>query len=640
VVGVDAIQARPRDVGQRPGPGTDEVGSTPPLRASAARWLQRILERHRDLHDGAVATYIPELARVDPDLFGIAIVTVDGTTYEAGDTRHRFTLQSMSKPLVYAAILDALGEEHVRRHIGVEPSGEAFNSITLDRATGIPPNPMVNAGAITAAGLVPGIDDEHATRNLIDAIARFTGRPLEVDEDVYRSERDTGHRNRAIAHLLRSTGALVGDSDMVVERYFRQCAISVDTHDLAVIAATLAAGGHSPLTGMRAASEATVRSVLSVMATCGMYDGAGEWMYTVGLPAKSGVCGGILAVLPGQLGIGVFSPRLDERGNSVRGVAVCRDLSSELGLHLVGAARRSAPRIRRRCDIAGRHSKRRRGPLARALLAEEGARSVVLELQGHLSLLTVEAVSRAASGSSSRPSTLILDLRRVTGFDPLMAPLLADLAVELAGRDGEGLAWSDVGEHGEGVDAVDEVLAQRGLEPLPRFAELDAAIEWAEDMALRRADVDTAPVSVTLADHELLQGMGEAELEALATALDARQWTAGERVVRRGDPAQELFLVARGTLSVSVEADDGRPRRLSTLSAGMTFGEFAFLGTETRTADVVADSDVESWVLTAERFRALTARDPALGLAILERLLRVVGRTARSMTEEIAALAS
>jgi hypothetical protein len=274
------------------------------------------------------------------------------------------------------------------------------------------------------------------------------------------------------------------------------------------------------------------------------------------------------------------------------------------------------------------------------VLAEHGQRSVVLELQGHLSLLTVEAVTRATSGASLDPSTLVLDLRRVTSFDPLMAPLLADIAIELVARGGEGLAWSDVGEHGDGVDAVDRVLADRGLPALPRFSELDAAIEWAEEMALRRADVDTAPESVALAEHEMLQGLGPAELDALSVVLEARDWTAGERVVRRGDPARELFLVCRGTLSVSVEADDGRPRRLSTLSAGMTFGEFAFLGSETRTADVVADSDVDAWVLTVERFRALTACDPALGLAILERLLRIVGRTARGMTEEIAALAS
>ena len=175
---------------------------------------------------------------------------------------------------------------------------------------------------------------------------------------------------------------------------------------------------------------------------------------------------------------------------------------------------------------------------------------------------------------------------------------------------------------------------------LPRFSELDAALEWAEDMALRRAGVDTAPESVALSDHEMLQGMGPGELDALATVLEARHCTAGERVVRRGDLARELFLVTRGTLSVSVEADDGRPRRLSTLSAGMTFGEFAFLGSEVRTADVVADSDVDAWVLTVERFRDLTAHDPALGIAILERLLRIVGRTARTMTDEIAALAS
>ena len=265
-------------------------------------YLARLHARYADLRDGTVATYIPELASADPDAFGIAIATVDGSLYEVGDTRKPFTIQSLSKPLTYALVLESAGETEVHRRIGVEPTGDRFNSISLHPDTGAPLNAMINAGAIAAAGMIGRPDGPGAMGRLHDGYARFAGRSLGFDEDVYRSERETGHRNRAIAHLLRGSAILDEDPDEVVDRYFRQCAVEVDARDLAIIAATLAAGGRNPMTGVRAASPRTVRIVLSVMASCGMYDGAGEWFVGVGLPAKSGVSGGILAVLPGQLG--------------------------------------------------------------------------------------------------------------------------------------------------------------------------------------------------------------------------------------------------------------------------------------------------------------------------------------------------
>jgi glutaminase len=597
-------------------------------------------DRHARVRDGAVATYIPELARMDPEAFGICLVTVDGAIYEAGDSRTPFTLQSLSKPLVYAAALDAHGDAGVRRHIGVEPTGEAFNAITLTPGAGLPFNPMVNAGAIAAAGLVPGGTDQESMATMLAAVSAFAGRALEFNEAVFRSEQETGHRNRAIAHLLRSTGALTGDSDAVVDRYFRQCSISVDTRDLGLIAATLAAGGRHPLTGVRAASESTVRSVLSIMATCGMYDGAGEWMYTVGLPAKSGVCGGIIAVLPGQLGIGVFSPRLDARGNSVRGVAVCRDLSAELGLHLVGSARPSSSPIRRRGDLVVRHSKRLRTEAQRIHLVARGSDAVVLELQGDISFMAAEAIARDVLAGGTPPAALIFDLQRVTRLDPLIAPLLADLALRVRARGGPGVGWADIGGSTAGIEAVDSALKARRQPPLRRFAELDAAFEWCEDELLAELGVDDGLALVALEDHEMAAGLSSEDVARLATMLDTCRWQSRELVVRAGQPARELFLVSSGTLSVSVPLPDGAGhRRLSTLSAGMVFGELAFLGSERRTADVVADTVVEAWVLDADRFARLGEEWPALKAAILENLLRIVARTARRMTDEIALLA-
>src|SRR6185295_11545469 len=222
----------------------------------------------------------------------------------------------------------------VLQKVGVEPTGDAFNSISLEPGTGRPRNPMINAGAIATAGLIGGRADKRINR-LLETFGAYAGRPLTLDEAVFNSENETGHRNRAIGHMLRNFDILTSDPIPVVELYFKQCSISVTCRDLATMAATLANHGINPLTGKQALRGEYVESVLSVMETCGMYDFAGEWVYKVGMPAKSGVAGGVIAVLPGQLGIGVFSPRLDARGNSVRGIRVCEELSRRFDLHLL-----------------------------------------------------------------------------------------------------------------------------------------------------------------------------------------------------------------------------------------------------------------------------------------------------------------
>ena len=308
--------------------------------------LERLHARHAGDDSGEVASYIPELASADPGWFGISMVTADGAVYEVGETRHEFTIQSISKPLTFALALEAIGEEAVRRHVDVEPSGEAFNSITLQPGTGRPLNPMVNAGAIATTALIEPLGFDRPIDRILNEYSAFAGRDLSIDESVFSSENETGHRNRAIAYLLRNSNVVEGEVEEVVETYFQQCSTLVTCKDLAVIAATLASSGVNPVTQERVLRDDTVRNVLSVMASCGMYDSAGDWFYTVGLPAKSGVAGGIIAVLPGQLGIAVYSPPLDVHGNSVRGIKVCEDLSDELHLHVMSPARRPAPPVR------------------------------------------------------------------------------------------------------------------------------------------------------------------------------------------------------------------------------------------------------------------------------------------------------
>ena len=301
-------------------------------------YLDSLHARLASNQDGALANYIPELSKADPSWFSISLVTMDGVVYSTGDSDQKFTIQSISKPFVFATALADRGVELVTSKVGVEPSGDAFNSISLNPKTGAPLNPMINAGAIATASLVSGATPEAQWERIQTSMSAFVGRDLSLDEDVYRSESDTGFRNRAIAWMLKNFGIIDGEPMASLENYFRQCSLLVDCRDLAFMAATLANGGIHPVTGQRALPSEHVERVLSVMATCGMYDFVGSWLYEVGMPAKSGVGGGIIAVLPGRFGIGIFSPLLDPKGNSVRGIEVCRHLSRDFGLHVFNRA--------------------------------------------------------------------------------------------------------------------------------------------------------------------------------------------------------------------------------------------------------------------------------------------------------------
>jgi glutaminase len=307
--------------------------------------LQQVVERFRSLSDGALAQYIPELALADPDLFGIAACGMHGRQFAAGDDEVEFSIQSVSKPFVYALALEDRGLDDVLDRIGAEPSGEAFNAISLEPGTGRPENPMINAGAIATTALVRGRDADERFARILDLMSRCAGRRLVVDERVHASESATGDRNRALAYLMAASGSLEGPVEESVDVYFRQCSVLVTVRDLAMMAATLATGGRNPVTGEQVMTADVARHVLSVMSTCGMYDYSGRWMLQVGLPAKSGVSGAPIAVSPGKFGVGVFSPPLDRRGNSVRGVAALEALSHHLGLHLLHDPLRRFPAL-------------------------------------------------------------------------------------------------------------------------------------------------------------------------------------------------------------------------------------------------------------------------------------------------------
>lgn len=297
--------------------------------------LEEVYERYRDLNEGRVADYIPELAKVDTSLFGISVITCNGEHYSVGDWKHEFTIQSVSKPFVYGMALEDYGREAVIEKVGVEPTGDRFNSIIeLDKNSNRPLNPMVNAGAISTSSLIKGASASHRFNRLLETFSRYTGRKMAADMSVFLSEKTSGHRNRAIAHLMLNFDLLGPNVEETLDLYFQQCSLLVNTKDLASMAATLANQGINPLTGQRALKTEFIRDLLTVMLTCGLYDFAGEFAYRVGMPAKSGVGGGMIAVSPGVAGIGVFSPLLDARGTSVRAIRVCEDLSRMFQLHI------------------------------------------------------------------------------------------------------------------------------------------------------------------------------------------------------------------------------------------------------------------------------------------------------------------
>jgi glutaminase len=600
-------------------------------------YLEQVHARFASLDAGAVATYIPELAKADPRAFGIVVATVDGRVYEVGDSRKAFSMQSITKPLVYGMALEDSGAARVEQTIGVEPSGDAFNSISLEPGSGRPLNPMINAGAIATASLIAGASVQARLQRMLAALSVYAGRALQVDEAVFESERTTGHRNRAIGHMLRNYDVLQEDPEAALELYFKQCSVLADCRDLALIAATLANRGVNPVTGERAVDARYIGSILSLMTTCGMYDFSGEWVYRVGLPAKSGVGGGIIAVLPGQLGIGVYSPPLDSRGNSVRGVKVCEALSAELGLHFLQPPRPSISTVRAHYTLAEMRSKRRRPPAESAVLDRHGRRVAVFELQGDLRFSTIEPVLRAVVDADEGIDYAVLDFKRVTQVDAAATRMLARLVNCCAAR-GQHLVLTRVRRR--------DLLATFGDELYPHCArsvsfqpQLELGLEWCERGLLQRHAAGPAASAINgLAEHRLCEGAEPADIAWLAAHLGQCHYATGSQIVRRGDLADTLFFLMRGEVSVVVALPGGGHKRLATLSAGMGFGESALIGSTLRSADVRADSEVECCTLGIEAFVRLQRERPALALVLMRNLLRSSVETAARLTAEVATL--
>src|ERR1700686_493346 len=587
------------------------AASEPPL----LRFLKACHAEFSAEEGGAVANYIPELGKADPDHFGISLATLDGHVYEVGDSRIPFTIQSMSKPFVFALALDTLGAARVEGAIGVEPSGDPFNSIRLN-ADNRPFNPMVNAGAITCSGLIHEAKGDGAFEYIRQALGRFAGRELGVDEAVYASESATGDRNRAIGYLLRNSSVIKDDVGKVLEVYFRQCSVLVTARDIAIMAATLANRGVNPVTGEQGMTPYAISRTLSVMPSSGMYDYAGEWIYRVGIPAKSGVGGGILAALPARLGLGSYSPKLDSHGNSVRGIKVCEALSLHYDLHMLNRSDDARNSIIADYTIGSSASRRSRRPHEQKILAAHHQEVRIIELVGILTFSNVDYLSRQLA-SRPRPQFIIFDLRRVAAMTGAAARLLTEgfrelaafnVTVVLSGAERSSATWRTVSEWTDGISN------------LRHYFLLDEAIEWAEDQIVYQHGGSIEAIEVTeLSEQPLLAGLSADELELMASLGKVRAYRGGERIIAAAEPATSLFFLRSGVVHVKLPGGI----RLATLTPGMAFGEMALLETP-RSADVEADKSVTVLEVPLSDFERFREQHPRTGEHIMRNLAQLL----------------
>lgn len=579
-------------------------------------------------HDagGEVADYIPELAAADPNRFALCIATVDGHLYTVGDGDCAYSIQSISKPFTYALALQDRGAAAVAQKIDVEPSGDAFNEISLDPRTNRPSNPMINAGAITAASLVDGADNQERFERVRRWYSAFADRQLSFDAQVYSSELSTAHRNRAIAHMLREFEVLESDPEGALDQYIKQCAVKVTTEDLAMMAATLANGGVSPLSGERVAQATDVEHVLSVMTSCGMYDAAGDWITSVGVPAKSGVSGGIIGVLPGQLGLAVFSPRLDSHGHSARGVEVFERISDEMELHLMHVTRNSRTAVRDTYSLAERPSRRRRPEAQQRILDTLGERGRVYELQGDLHFSGVESVVRRVIDDP--PEFAVLDITDVNDVAEVARTTLLSIGERIRADGGEAVL----------VDPAESLPLREGDPAGIRIMDdLEAAMRWCEDELLRRHGDDEVEDSQVIPEHPLLQQMSPAARRYMRDHFEVLHFEAGEVILESGEAFAGIHIVTAGEAVAEFEYAHAEASTAVTMSVGTSFGELALGQNDVQEPLVRAATPVTLLKFSAEALERVSEVRPAIAVDIWKAMTRDAYRVADRALHEAAA---
>lgn len=596
--------------------------------------LDELVAELRNLTSGEVASYIPELARALPDDFGIAVAMADGKLYTAGEACRLATIQSVSKPFMYAAALARHGRDHVLKRVGVEPTGERFNAIILDEVQNRPFNPMVNAGAIATAAMMTASNPADGEAWMLDLFSRLAGRPLQIDQNVFRSEDETGHRNRAIAWLMLNSGMIEVSPDLALDLYFKQCSVNISCADLAVMAATLATQGIQPVTGERVYPVEAVRDTLSVMTTCGMYDYAGQWLFDVGLPAKSGVSGMIMAVVPGQLGLAVYSPPVDAVGNSVRGIEVCRRFAQDYGLHACLNTLDPTSVIRRTYTAKEVHSNRQRSAAERAAINAEGDLCTVFELQGPLYLAAAEQVARNVADAADRCSMIVIDFRRTGTIDPAAVALLAQMPDSVNAETCQ-LCFIEMESSTFTPPLRERIAARADGEAILGYADADAALETFEEAVLARTGQAFTGDAFRFSALDIFSGLGPADIAALEKAASTFSYAPGDTIIRTGDEALAFYVVARGRVSITVATGSGRSRRVSSVGAGQVFGEMAMLDTGRRSANAVADDHVICHAFAIGYLRELSEERPQIMMTILANLSRSLAERLRAANEQV-----
>ena len=580
-------------------------------------------EAHQSIfgdRSGAPADYIPELAKVDPEQFGIAITTSDGVTHEIGETSTEFTIQSISKAFVYSLALELLGSEKVTKAIGIEPSGEAFNSIRLNPENR-PFNPMVNSGAIACTALICRHYGDEAFEKIAATLGDFAGRKLLLDEKVYSSENATGDRNRAISWLLKNNDNLHCDVEEVLGVYFRQCSLLVTASDLSVMGATLSNKGVNPVTGKKVIGKTASIQTMSVMVSAGMYDYSGEWTFKVGLPAKSGVGGGITAVLPSQFGLGVFSPPLDKLGNSVRGVKVCEMLSEHFNLHVLKMEDDVTQNIPIKYDLSKIRSSRSRSNRDNKILEEFGSQAIVLELSGVVNFIGSNFISRSVV-ENEEADYIILSFKRVARLTSASIEVFRLFFSNFSSTNTQLVV---VGK--EDSDSLFGDITGLIKEHTQHFETLDQAIDWAEDRLIARYDAerDNSDDPISMKQQPLLKDLSSSDLELLEQNTVKTQYERGAKIIESGDKADGVYFLQAGRVNVMLNEHV----YIAGLDKGTCFGELALIAPDApRSADVIAETDAQCSFLSIENVERISSGNPKirelllrnLGLILFERL--------------------
>ncbi|MGK7879731.1 MAG: glutaminase [Crocosphaera sp.] len=495
---------------------------------------------------------------------------------------------------------------------------------------------MVNAGAIATTALIKGNGYEQRFKRILTMFEGFAGRSLSIDEEVFQSERSTGHRNRAIAYLELNAGMLEGNLDEHLDLYFRQCSILVTAKDLAIMAATLANNGINPITQQKVVNPEEVRAILSVMASCGMYDFSGEWLYRIGLPAKSGVGGGIIAVLPGQFGIGTFSPPLDARGNSVRGIKVCEELSQQFKFHLFDSHPVSQTCVSRTYTGAMVSSKRQRRVFQRDFLDQEAEKILVYELKGDLYFATLEKLTRQLQNHQPKPQFIILDGHRVGNVNSSAITLLSEIKEWCLNQE---IILFLTGFE----DKIKVDLQANDWQNEMFINNVDTALEWCENHLLSEGNEQniTVTAQLLLEDMDIFKAFTTEEMAAIAPLFTEVSYQPDDFIVCEGEEAERLFLLAKGRATVSLKLPQSEQRkRLTTYIPGIAFGELALFDIDIsqRTADIMADTEVVCYVLQFARLETLLNTHPEVYIKLLQTFGKSLVNTIKRATLEIRSL--